>query len=117
MDNFDTPNMLKAADELDRKNYSAALVLLVPLAEAGNPRAQCFLGNFYHFGWGVEPDGKKAAELYLKVAAQNIREQHLSAIAYQNLSTLNVTGAPGVEPDFEKAAKYRARAIEIGLGM
>jgi hypothetical protein len=44
MDDFDSPNMLKAVEELDRKNYLSALALLVPLAHAGNPKAQCNLG-------------------------------------------------------------------------
>jgi hypothetical protein len=92
MDDFDSATMLKAVEELEAKNYSAAVALLVPLAEAGNPKAQCNLASLYHFGWGVEPNGEKAVELYLKVAQQNVREQHLSGIAYQNLATLYTVG-------------------------
>jgi hypothetical protein len=50
MDDFDSPNMLKAVEELDRKNYSAALELLVPLVDAGNPKAECNLAILYHLG-------------------------------------------------------------------
>jgi TPR repeat protein len=117
MDDFDSPSMLEAVEELERKDYLSALALLLPLADAGNPKALCNLANLYHFGWGVEADGKKAAELYRKVASQNIRQQHLSGIAYQNLATLYVIGAPGVEPDCEKAAQYRKLAIEAGFDM
>jgi uncharacterized protein len=95
MDDFDSPDMLKAIEELERKNYPAALALLWPLADAGNPRAQCNLADLYSLGWGVEADGQKAVELYLKVAEQNIREQHLSALAYHSLATLYITGVSG----------------------
>jgi len=117
MDDFDSPNMLKAVEELEKKNYLAALELLVPLVDAGNPKAECNLATLYHLGLGVEPDGKKAVELYLKVAEQNIRQQHLSGLAYQNLSALYVIGAPGLEPDYEKPATYRALALKTGFGM
>jgi hypothetical protein len=68
MDYFDSPDMLRAVDALDRKDYCSALALLKPLADTGNPRAQCNLADLYFLGWGVEADGKKAVELYLKVA-------------------------------------------------
>jgi hypothetical protein len=48
MDDFDSPNMLKVVEEVGRKNYLSALALLVPLADAGNPKAQCNLANLYH---------------------------------------------------------------------
>jgi hypothetical protein len=40
MDDFDSPNILKAVEELDAKNYLAAVELMVPLAASGNPKAQ-----------------------------------------------------------------------------
>ena len=117
MTEFDSPAMLKAIDEMDKRNYSAALALLTPLAEAGNPRAQGSLANLYHFGWGVKADGNKAAELYVKVAKQNIQDQHLSALAYHSLATLYITGAPGVDPDREKAGQYGKLAKDLGFDM
>lgn len=93
MDYFDSPDMLRAIDALDRKDYCSALTLLKPLADTGNPRAQCNLADLYFVGWGVEADGKKAVELYLKVAEQNIREQHLSALAYHSLATVYIGGS------------------------
>lgn len=117
MDYFDSPDMLRAVAALDRKDYGFALTLLKPLADTGNPRAQCNLADLYFLGWGVEADGNKAAELYLKVAEQNIREQHLSALAYHNLATIYIGGAPGIEPDGEKAEQYERLARELGFDM
>jgi TPR repeat protein len=117
MANFDTPELLEALQSIDKGNYSAAFGVLALLADAGNPKAQCNLANLYHFGWGVMADGSKAVELHCKVARQNIHEEHLSALAYHNLSTLYICGAPGVAPDYERAAAYSALAKELGFGM
>jgi TPR repeat protein len=115
MTEFDSPTMLKAIDQMDKRNYLQALALLMPLAEAGNPRALRSLANLHHFGWGVEADGKKATEPYVKVAEQNIQDQHLSALAYQSLATLYITRAPGVDPDRKKAAQYEKLAKDLGF--
>jgi len=64
MASFDSPEMLRALESIEQGNYSYAFELLVPLAQTGNPKAQCNLANLYHFGWGVEVDAKKAIELY-----------------------------------------------------
>jgi TPR repeat protein len=57
---FDSPALVKALEDIEKRNYSAAFEVLVTLAEANNPKAQCNLANLYHFGWGVTVDGKKA---------------------------------------------------------
>jgi hypothetical protein len=117
MSNFDTPEMLEALGNIESRNYTAALPVLMGLAEFGNPKAQCNLANLYHFGWGVQPDGEKAVQLYLKVAEQNIREEHLSGLAYNNLATIYITGLPGITPNRAKAADYSARAKDLEFGM
>jgi TPR repeat protein len=117
MASFDSPEMLRALESIEKGNYSNALRLLVPLAQTGNPKAQCNLANLYHFGWGVKPDAKKAIELYHKVARQNIREEHLSGLAYQSLSVIYITGLLGIKPDGERAAEFAARAKELGFEM
>ena len=117
MNDFDNPQLLKAIDELERGNHAAAFELLVPLADAGNPKAQCNIATLYHLGLGVKTDGVKAIELYLKVAEQDIREEHLSGIAYNNLATIYFTGLPGVEPDKKKGEEYLARARQLGFEM
>jgi len=109
--------MLKAVEEIDNKNYSAAFELLQPLAEAGNPTAQLNLATLYHLGLGIAADGQKAIDLYLKVAKQNIQEEHLSSLAYHNLSTLYICGGPGVAPSSDKVEKYRRLSQDLGFGM
>jgi len=112
-----TPEIESALLEVERKNYAAALGLLTPLAEAGNPKAQCNLATLYLCGLGVPMDAQRAISLYRKVAEQNILEGCLSGIAYNNLSTIYIAGAPGVERDRELAKKYRQLAKELGFGM
>lgn len=89
MSEFDSPEMLEAISALERKDYLTAFKLFKPLAEAGNPKAQCNLATLYHVGAGVEADEGKAIELYLRVAELQIVEEHLSAIAYNNLATIH----------------------------
>lgn len=117
MASFDSLEVLQALENIEKGNYSAALEALAPLAQAGNAKAQCNLANLYHFGWGVNIDGKKAVELYLRVAEQNIREGHLSGLAYNSLATIYVTGLPGIEPDPKKAHQYSKQARELGFEM
>jgi uncharacterized protein len=117
MTDFNSPTMLRAIEEMDKRNYSVALALLLPLAESGNARARCNLATLYSFGWGVTQNAKKAVELYRSVAEQNIQEGHLSAIAYNNLATIYFTGAHGVERDVEKGQECLARARELGFEM
>jgi len=56
---FNTPQMLEAFEAMENQNYSVALELLLPLAEAGNPKAQLNLATVYDLGLGVARNGKK----------------------------------------------------------
>ena len=109
--------MLRALESIETGDYSNAFELLVPLAQSGNPKAQCNLANLYHFGWGVKVDADKAIELYHRVAQQNISEEYLSGLAYQSLATIYITGLPGIQPDVGRAAEFAARAKELGFEM
>jgi|SRR5271157_3511736 len=112
-----TPEIETALDEIENKNYTVALRLLVPLAEAGSPEAMCNLATLYQCGWGVEMDGKKAVALYERVAHLHIRERCLSGTAFHNLATIYTTGLPGVDPSPEKAKEYTHRAKQLGFEM
>jgi TPR repeat protein len=114
---FNSLQMSKAMQAIDDRDYSAALELLLPLGEAGNPKAQLNLATLYHLGLGVEADAQKAVELYLAVGEQNIADEHLSSLAYNNLSTLYVSGGPGVRPSWEEALKYRQLSKDLGFEM
>jgi TPR repeat protein len=117
MDHEDSEKLLKAIDELNSGNHAAAVMLLGPLADGDNLRAKCYLAHAYHLGLGVEMDGRKAVELYLSVAERNIQEGRLSALAYNNLATIYLTGAPGVQRDVEKGQRYLTRSRELGFEM
>ena len=81
------------------------------------PRHSAIWRLFTIVGGGTDPDGKKAAELWEAVGALNIAQEHLSAVAYHNLSVLYIVGAPGLIPNSEKAAKYDRLAKESGFAL
>ena len=117
MSSFDSPELRTALENIANGSYSAAFEALVPLAQAGNPKAQCNLANLYHFGWGANADGKKAVELYTAVARQNIKEEFLSGLAYRSLATIYTTGLPGIEPNPQWVVEFLTRARELGFEM
>ena len=114
---YEQQDLDKGLAALKARDYPTAFAILSGLAEQRNPKAQCNLANLYHFGWGIDANGTKAAELYLAVARLNIAEEHLSALAYHSLSVLHITGAPGLSPDAEKAAEYSDLARASGFEM
>jgi TPR repeat protein len=114
---FDSPELLKAIDDFDHGNYAVAVAVFARLAEMANPRAQCYLAFAYQFGWGVPADGKMAVDLLVSVAQRNIRDGCLSAVAYNNLATIYVTGLPGIEKDECMSEEYRRRSQELGFEM
>ena len=48
---FNCPEMLRASEAIDNRDYLAAFELLVPLVAEGNPKAELNLATFYHLGW------------------------------------------------------------------
>jgi|SRR5579871_1504353 len=109
--------MEEAVEARDAKDYERAFRLFSALAETGSPKAKLNLATFFDLGLGIERDGRKAEQLYLEVGAMGIEEEHLSSLAYHNLSVLYFTGAPGLNPDREKAEKYHVKARELGFEM
>jgi len=117
MASFDSSEMLEAIEFIEKGDYLTAFQVLTSPALGDNRKAQRNLANLYHFGWGVSANGKKAVELYLGVARGNIREDHLSGLAYNNLATIYTTGLPGIDVDPEKAHQYLKQARELGFEM
>ena len=65
-------------------DYSQAIKLLTPAAEAGNPNAQFYLGMIYDFGRGVPDNHEKANEWYQQAAVQGQDDAMYNlAISYQ----------------------------------
>ncbi len=100
---------------VERGDFIYARNCLLPLAEAGDPQAQLIVAGFYHTGLGIEPDGLRAAHWYLKAAEQHVIENDISGLAFHNLSTLYITGCPGVEPDKGLARIFHQRAKSLGV--
>jgi TPR repeat protein len=59
------------------ENWPAAYKLLLPLAEAGDARAQYEVGMMYMSGWAVKQDYAQAAAWYLKSAQQGNADAQL----------------------------------------
>ena len=62
--------MKAAAGAYERKDFTAALAVWRPLAEAGNAEAETLLGAMYWSGEGVLRDHKQAAYWYLRAAGK-----------------------------------------------
>lgn len=125
------------------RDYGKALVLLEPLANSGNPRAQMLLGSMYATGSGVPLELQRAEDLFRKSAAQgntlaaiylasmywqgrgvprNLPEaaalfrqaaEQGNAIAQSNLGSMYRSGE-GVPRDASQAAFWYGKAAEQG---
>lgn len=96
-------------EAFENQRYSEAHSLLRPLAEQGNPEAQCVIGNVYQLGLGVEPDLAAAAEWYRKSAEQGY------GVASNNLAGMMQTGYEGVPPNPTEASRLYEQAQQQGF--
>lgn len=87
----------------DRANYATALKVWLPLAEAGDAKAQTYVGEIYEKGLGIAADYGAAAEWYRRAAEQNY------APAQVNLGSLYERGQ-GVPRDSQQAVSWYRRA-------
>lgn len=101
----------------ERKDYAQVLEIVQPLAEAGNGRAQNYLGLLYDQGQAVKKDPNRAREWFQKAAEAG------NAVAQYNLGLIYM-GGPPAERDyiearqwFEKAAKVDVAAAKTNLGV
>jgi TPR repeat protein/transglutaminase-like putative cysteine protease len=91
----------------EKKNYGFALVSLKPLADAGHPRAQYYLGNMYENGFGVAIDLPEAARWYrLSADKGDVYSQTHLGYLYER--------ALGVPRDDALAAQWYARSAAAG---
>jgi hypothetical protein len=115
------PNTMSKLDDglkaYQQGDYVRALRFLLPLAEAGNAEAQCYVASMHQGGLGVLADGQEAVKWYRKAAEQEVREGKISATAYNNLATIFSTGIPGISPDPLLAKQYWRKAAELGFEM
>lgn len=92
----------------NRGDYAAALRLVRPLAEQGDPQAQASLGEMYDSGQGVPQDYSQALKWSRLAAAQG------EAVAQNNLGSMYINGH-GVPRDDVAAAKWYRKGADQGL--
>jgi hypothetical protein len=90
-----------------QSDYTRALMVWLPDAEAGDMEAQYYVGEIYQRGLGVGPKYSRAAEWYGKAAAQGY------AKAQMNLAYLYEKGL-GVEKDPQQALHWYRKATGLG---
>ena len=88
-------------------DWYAAFKLWLPLAHAGDPKAQFNVGRCYDRGDGVDENKNQAKEWYLKAAEQN------DPRAFFNLYLICQVENTA-ERDLEKAKNFFDRAVELG---
>jgi TPR repeat protein len=105
---FASPEALRdAVRAVESGRYEEALVILRPLADAGDPEAQTILAGMYMNGWGVEKEFAQGLVLLEKSASKG------NARAAFNLGRLYATGE-GVPRDCERALTYFHAPAEAG---
>jgi len=96
-----------AADAYGKGDYAAALRLLRPLADQGDPGAQFSVGLMYRNGKGVPQDLGEAVKWYRRAADQG------NPLAQYNLGVMYDAGRGVAQSDAEAIAWYR-KAAEQG---
>jgi hypothetical protein len=91
----------------DRASYETALRVWLPDAQAGDARAQNYVGEIYERGLGAQPDPEAAALWYRRAAEQGF------APAMVNLGQLYELGL-GVPRDPAQAVSWYQRAMQAG---
>jgi TPR repeat protein len=94
-------------DAYQKGDFAAALKLLRPLANAGNPEAQVFIGLSYEFGDGVTKNTAEAVKWYRQAAEKG------SIDAAYNLGTIYEEGN-GVPKNMTEALKWFRQAAAKG---
>jgi TPR repeat protein len=102
-------NLNQGLVAFETKDYAQAIALLKPLAETGDPEAQCLMGNMYHLGLGVAHDLSKAVEWYKKSAEQGY------GVASHNLAGIILVGEHGAPPNRRNAECWYEKAREQGF--
>ncbi|SRR5579875_287010 len=63
-----TADVQAARQAIAKHDYQTALKLVMPLAQANDPAAECLLGEIYEFGYGVPQDSAEALKWYKSAA-------------------------------------------------
>jgi hypothetical protein len=97
----------EAGSALDRGEFAAALQLIQPLADQGEPLAEYALGGMYAYGFGVTRSYPEAVKWLRTAAGKGIAPaQYELGYMYEN--------GQGVTQDFAEAARWYRMAAEQG---
>ena len=88
-------------------DFAAALKAFTPLAEAGDPRAQYFLGHIYSEGKGLAKNEAEGAGWYRRAAERG------DAVSQLSLGSMYVNGR-GVRRNFVEAYKWLDIVVAAG---
>jgi len=108
--NFDEESVKQAIVYMALKDWEKAFPLFEKAAEQGHMGAQYALGEYYEYGYGGSPNGKKAALWYRKAAEQG------HADAQNNLGSLYYNGDI-VSKNRTKAKYWHSKAAKQGNAM
>jgi TPR repeat protein len=97
----------EAEAAFQKGDYTKALKLARPLADAGDPRGQAIIGLAYYRGRGAPHDDAEGAKWLLRAADKG------DAVARFTLGVMYGEGR-GVPQDFAEAARWYQRAAEQG---
>ena len=104
----DQPRLERGIAYYEKKAYSKALKLLLPLAEKGYARAQLYVGDCYANGNGVVMDTEEAVKWYRAAADQELPD------AQHRMYKCCIDGV-GIERNVENAAKWCRKAADGGF--
>ena len=96
-----------AVSALNKGDYEIALKKMLPLANAGNAKAQNMMGFMYFQGFGVDQSYSEAVKWYRKSSDQGFAD------AQANLGLMYQVGQ-GVQQDFPTAFKLFQKAADQG---
>lgn len=102
-----SPGLDFGVEAFNRKDYQLALTQFWPLAKAGHPRAQAYIGFVHEYAYGVGRDYREAARWYRMAAEQG------DTYSQSKLADLYAKGL-GVEHDDKIAAEWYRRAAQLG---
>lgn len=90
-------DLMQAITLYRQGRYTAVYREVLPLAEAGVPQAQVFIGFLLYEGNGVPQDREQSHEWFHRAAAQG------EALALYNLGVMHATGSNAIPRDYTEA--------------
>ena len=104
----DKPRLERGIANYEKKAYSKAFKLLLPLAKKGYAKAQLYIGDCYANGNGVVMNTEEAVKWYRAAADQELPD------AQHRMYKCCLDGI-GMERNLENAAKWCRRAADAGF--